>query len=408
MRVLVVNRYWKRSGGVEEVVRDIVALLEQRGHEVVPFAMSDPENWDSEWSGYFPKQVEFPGAGGVTRARSLARAVLGRDARHRLGRLLDDVEIDVAHVFNVYHYLGTGVLTELRRRRVSVVLSLHDYKVGCPNVTLFSDHTGRPCTVCLEQPGGYAWAPPVMRCRSNSVSAGLVLAAEAVTAHARGAYQRGPAAVTVVNSLQQVAAERAGVERTRIHRIPNFVEIADPLPAQRDGHVLYVGRLVREKGVDVLLDACGRADLPLRVVGDGPLRQELETAAIALGIGCTFVGSISRADALQEMRRASVVAVPSLWPEVFSLVAVEAWSMGAPVVGSAIGGLGELLSDDRGIRCAPGDAHALAEALRGVIEDPGGAARLVARGRAYARAELSRERWIERLQAAYAAAGARL
>jgi glycosyltransferase involved in cell wall biosynthesis len=408
MRVLVVNRYWKRYGGVEEVVHDTAAVLESRGHEVIPFAMAAPDNWPSEWSRFFPSNVEFHESGAAGRRRGALRAIIGRDARRDLSALLDAVRIDVAHVFSVYHYLGTGVLAELGRRHIPVILSLHDYKVGCPNVALYSDRTRRPCTVCLDRPLGFVWAPPLVRCRLDSVGAGFVLAAEAVTAHARGAYRRVPAVVTVLNTLQRRAAERAGIDPERIHHVPNFFNLGDPAPSPRDRAVLYVGRLTAEKGVDVLIDACARSGLPVRIVGDGPARRELEALAQDRGADAVFTGALARADALDAMRRAGVVAVPSRWPDVAPLVVGEAWSTGTPVVGSDLGGLGELLADDRGVRCLAGDPDALGVALRRVLDNPGWGDQLVERARDYARAELSRDRWLERMGRVYGAVGATL
>jgi glycosyltransferase involved in cell wall biosynthesis len=407
MRVLVVNRYWRSFGGVEEVVRDTVATLEERGHEVVPFAMEAPENWETPWSRFFASNVEFhQGASG--RLRGARRAIGGGDARRAVASLLDDVDVDVAHVFSVYHYLGTGVLAELHRRAVPVILSLHDYKVGCPNVVLYSDRTREPCTVCLDRPLGFVWAPPALRCRRASVGAGLVLSAEAVTARLRGVYSRAPGAVTVLNALQRRAAERAGVAPARIHHVPNPVELDELVDRPRSRHVLYVGRLTAEKGVDVLLDACADAGLTVRIVGDGPERSALAAHADRVGAAATFTGPLARPDTVREMQTAAVLAVPSRWPDVAPLVVTEAWSAGTPVVGTELGGLGDFLDEGRGLRCPPGDPAALADALRRVLDAPELGADLVGRGREYARAELSRGRWLERMGAVYAAVGATL
>ena len=406
MRVLLVNRYWKRYGGVEEVVRDTAALLEERGHEVVPFAMADPSNWPTPWSASFPSNVEFH-AGAGARARGTLRAVLGSDARRALRRVLTTTSIDVAHVFSVYHYLGTGVLAELRRQGVPVILSLHDYKVACPNVVFYSDRTREQCTVCLDHRLGDLWAPPLTRCRRGSVGAGLVLSAEALTARARGAYRRGPRAVTVLNRLQQRAAEAAGIPAERIYHVPNVLELGPADGVGAPDHVAYVGRLTIDKGVDVLVEACARAGLELRVVGDGPARRELERLADRLGASTAFTGPVDRPAAVAEMRNA-VVAVPSRWPDTAPLVVGEAWSVGAPVVGSDVGGLGEFLADGRGVRCSPGDADDLARGLRTVLDDPAAARAMVRRARDYAAAELSRERWLERMGRVYAAAGVTL
>ncbi len=405
MRVLVVNRYWRSFGGVEEVVRDTVATLEARGHEVVPFAMAAPDNWTTPWSRYFASNVEFH-RGAADRLRGADRAVRGRDARRALGSLLDDVDVDVAHVFSVYHYLGTSVLTELHRRGVPVILSLHDYKIGCPNVVLYSDRTRHPCTVCLDHRLGFVWAPPALRCRRASIGAGVVLSAEAITARTRGVYSRVPSAVTVLNGLQRRAAEMAGVDPDRIHYVPNPVELDDLAAQPRQPHVLYVGRLTAEKGVDVLLDACAATGLRVRIVGDGPERASLRDHADRVGAAATFTGPLDHAEARHEMQTAEVIAVPSLWPDVAPLVVTEAWSAGTPVVGTALGGLGDFLEDRRGLRCPPGDPVALGAALRQVLDTPELGVELVERGRRYARDELSRDRWLGRMGAVYTAVGA--
>jgi glycosyltransferase involved in cell wall biosynthesis len=102
------------------------------------------------------------------------------------------------------------------------------------------------------------------------------------------------------------------------------------------------------------------------------------------------------------------VAVPSLWPDVAPLVVTEAWSVGTPVVGSELGGLGEFLEEGRGLCCPPGDPVALGDALRHLVDTPTLGVEMVARGRQYAQTELSRDRWLERMGAVYAAVGATL
>ena len=405
MRVLVINRCWKPAGGVETCVRDLQRVLEERGHEVVPFAIADPANWPTPYSRYFPPPVDFRGTSTRDRARAVARATLARDSRRALRALLDDVKVDVAHVFNSYHYLGALTLLELRRRRIPVVLSLHDYKVCCPNVSFFSERTRRLCTLCMDHRFAYVWAPTVTRCRESSVTSGLMLSAEAITTHLAGVYQRVPTVVTVLNSLQRRALEHAGIDDDQVIQVPNFVELDEPPTADRHRDVLFVGRLILLKGVDVLIRACAREHLPLRIVGDGPARAGLESLAHERGCDATFTGELSADGVKEEMRNAAVLAAPSLWPDVAPLVVMEAWAAGLPVVGSDVGGISDFLADGRGVLCLPDDEQSLATALRSVLDGPAGGMPLVARARAYAQTELSRDRWIQRMRVVYDRAG---
>ena len=408
MRVLVVNRFWKQAGGVEACARDLQSLLEERGHEVVPFAMADQANWPTPYAEHFASHVDFYACDLATRARAVWRATASTDSIAALRGLLDEVPIDAAHVFNTYHYLGPRVLLELRRRAIPIILSLHDYKVACPNAILYSERTRRVCTVCMDHHGAYLWAPPVMRCRGSSVTKGLVLSAEAVSTHLTGAYRRAPSVFTVLNSLQHRALMSSGVGPDRVHLVPNPVELGEMPTSGRGRHVLFVGRLTPLKGVDVLIRACALHQLPLRVVGDGPERSRLEEVARDVNGDVTFVGGIPAVDVHGEMRAAAVLGAPSLSPDVAPLVIPEAWSNGLPVVGSDIGGIPDFLAEGRGLICPPDDEHALGAALEAVVKDPDLGAALVTSARDYATAQLNRDRWTARMRDVYEHAGVSL
>lgn len=409
MKILLVNKYWRPFGGVETHVAAAQRVFEELGHEVVPLSMQDQANRESPYSSYFVSPVEMRGGSLATRARAAGRAIGGLATVRQLRRLLSEVRIDAAYVVHAYHHLGTTFLPVLRRRGIPTVLSLHDYKIGCPNYRLFSERTGKVCTVCVDHRGAWAWAPARERCWDSSLPAGLTLSAEAVVSRGWGTYRRAADAVVVLNQLQRRCAEAAGIAPARIHRIPNFVDMHRRPERERGDHVLYVGRLTPEKGVDVLIRACAAAGIPLRVVGDGRARSDLESLARALGADIAFTGFGDEAAVEAEMARAAVLAVPSVWHEVWPFVVLEAWRAGLPVLGSAVGGLPEQLADGRGFLCPPGDVAAWSAQLRRMVTTHRAQAAASARtARGYAERELSRERWIERMRGVYAGIGASL
>ncbi|MGY1696638.1 glycosyltransferase family 4 protein [Geodermatophilus sp. SYSU D00814] len=146
--------------------------------------------------------------------------------------------------------------------------------------------------------------------------------------------------------------------------------------------VLAVGRLHPQKGYDVLLDAAAtwaaRPDPPLvAVAGDGPLHAELTGRIRAGRLPVTLLGR--RDDVADLLAAADLVVLPSRW-EARSLTAQEALRAGVPLVATRTGGLPDLLGD--GARLVPpGDAAALADAVTGLLADPGAAAALAAAGR---------------------------
>ncbi len=135
--------------------------------------------------------------------------------------------------------------------------------------------------------------------------------------------------------------------------------------AGRGGYALVASRLAPEKGVDVAIEACRIAGLPLRVAGDGPERGRLE--ALAAGSAVEFLGAIGSAELARERAGAAVALVPSRSAETFGLAAAEALAAGVPVVASRVGALPELVEPDGLV--AAGDADALAAAALRVAGD---------------------------------------
>jgi glycosyltransferase involved in cell wall biosynthesis len=406
MRILLVNKFWRPVGGVEEHAFLVKRTLECLGHTVVPFSMQDSENLETPYDKYFVPPVEFRGGSTATRLHAVGRASLGLATVRRIRQVVREEQIDVAHVLHAYHHLGMTFLLELRRLKVPTVLSLHDYKISCPNYRFFTDRDGTICTRCIDHKSGFLWAPAVTRCWDGSATAGVMLTVEAASNKLLRTYTRGPGAVIVLNALQRRAVISAGVDEQRVHVIPHFVEVRTPVRQERLRQVLFVGRLVPEKGVDVLVRACAQAGVRLLVVGDGRDREALQQLASNEGCDASFVGEQDRQAVQRAMRESAVLAVPSLWHEVSPLVILEAIELGLPVVGSDVGGIPDLIGAGRGVIAPPGEQEAWASAIRAVIDDLPYAERLAAEAWAYADRNWTRDRWLDSLSHAYSSAGA--
>jgi glycosyltransferase involved in cell wall biosynthesis len=162
--------------------------------------------------------------------------------------------------------------------------------------------------------------------------------------------------------------------------LPYATDIDTFRPSSRpsyDGRTfLYCGRLIEDKGVQVLLNAInlGRSrghDLRLRVRGEGPYGETLRTLAADLKLSevVSFGPFIHGEELVGEMRTACAVVVPSIWDEVVGIVALEAMACGTPVIATNVGGLGEIAVKGGLVvdRC---DEESLANALVAVYESP--------------------------------------
>ncbi|MGH7334338.1 MAG: glycosyltransferase [Candidatus Rokuibacteriota bacterium] len=148
----------------------------------------------------------------------------------------------------------------------------------------------------------------------------------------------------------------------------------------------YVGRLVPEKGVDLLIDAAEPLDVQLLIVGDGPERSSLERCVAAWPPGkAVFTGAIAHHAVPDYLAALDALVLPSrstiAWAEQFGHVLIEAMAAGVPVVGSASAAIPEVVAD-AGLLFPEGDVEALRARLRMVLTDDGLRGSLIERGRA--------------------------
>ncbi|HEV7591188.1 MAG TPA: glycosyltransferase [Longimicrobium sp.] len=230
---------------------------------------------------------------------------------------------------------------------------------------------------------------------------------------------RGSDAVTAISSYTagRLARQVPGVEAAIIPFGAAVDAPAEPPPYAWDGsrpfELLFVGRLVERKGVQLLLDAL--ASLPaarrpvLHVVGDGPDRARLEERArrLELGAGAVFHGFVAKDELQRRLSTCDAFVLPAVVDakgdtEGLGVVLIEAMSYARPVIASAAGGIVDIVEDGRnGFLVPPGDADALAEAIGRMMEDPARARALGLQGREDAAARFSWDAIADRLAEIY-------
>lgn len=178
-----------------------------------------------------------------------------------------------------------------------------------------------------------------------------------------------------VYCLTQFARQKfiqGGFPAEKIVVKPNFVHRDPGVGTGSGGYALFVGRLSVEKGLDTLLAAWEElgTQLPLKIVGDGPLADRVIKAAEKLE-SVEWLGRKSMAEVYNLMGEATVVIFPSKWYETFGRVAVEAFAKGTPVIAANIGAIAELVEDGRtGLHFQPGNAVDLATQVEWALAHP--------------------------------------
>jgi glycosyltransferase involved in cell wall biosynthesis len=354
MKVLFINKFFYLRGGSERVFFDEASLLEKHGHEVGFFAMRHFRNLSSPYTPYFMPEVEYAEKMSLTRKlRETGRILYSWEARKRLRRLLEDKKYDIAHLHNIHHQISPSILDELSRFGIPAVMTLHDYKMACSTYNLLRD--GCPCEHCAQ---GQYYHCFLYRCTKGSFSKSLINTLEMYLHHRiMRIYGKVDRFISPSKFLQEKLQEMGF--RGEIVHLPNFIVSENFEPALKwDGDSLvFFGRLSREKGIITLLDAVKDLKCTLKLIGEGPQREELEDKVSTEKISnVIFLGYKQSQELFDEIKKSMIVILPSEWYENNPISVLEAFALGKPVIGARIGGIPELIEDYKtGLTFEPGN-----------------------------------------------------
>ncbi|MCZ6766396.1 MAG: glycosyltransferase [bacterium] len=411
MRVLQVNKFFFDKGGTERYLFALSDALEARGHQVIHFSMHHPDNRPSPYADYFvtQKDYEHPDS-------SLARLAMGssfirsREAASNIRSLIEATRPDIVHLHNIYHQITPSILPVLKRAGIPVVMTLHDYKLICPNYSLFDGSA-----YCYRCRGGRFYRAPLTRCRDGSILLSALVSAEAYWQKLTGVYESVVYFFAPSRFIRNTFVAE-GYSRDRVIYLPAFVppmenssEGGAAVVSLPDSYILYFGRLSVEKGLGTLVRAIGQAtDLNLVIAGDGPLRQELERMAASDAPGrIHFTGHLDKGALAEVILSSRMVVLPTESPENAPFTVLESMALGVPIVTSDLGGLPELAERVDGGVFHAGDVDELVACLRRFWNDPELGARSGTLGRQVVASEFTSDRHLSRLEDFYERAIAR-
>ena len=282
--------------------------------------------------------------------------------------------------------------------------TVHDNGATCPSGSRYLKRTGTPCPRIASLPA-CLFGHYVDGCGSRRPGE---VKRNFERWHANQRVVSTLPTITVSHFLKgQMAAQGYPMDTVEVLRspAPDGSPAPPPFPADTAPRVLFVGRLVPEKGVDWLLRAARRLDedIHIDIAGAGDHRSALEQQVQRLGLQhrVTFHGWVA-ASALHSLYRAAwVVVVPSVWHEPAGLVPLEAAAWGRPVVASEVGGLPEYADLSFSRLVPPNDDTRLADALAQLCAHPQEAAALGRAGHAHVRAHHALNQSLDEHEAIY-------
>lgn len=372
MRVLHVNQRAGFFGGVERILHDTAASLAVDGwpqallHEDV-----DP---DARFTGPFEIAASDP-------------------------EIVDRFQPDIVLVHKTGQPEKTDSLTHTR----PTARMVHDHDLVCLRRHKYLPVSGRVC----DRAAGRSCYTNLCFVQRSAPGSVFPIAFRGLNAQRREmASNRAMRRYIVGSRWMREQLEKNGFPAGRIdvvHPIPRVLEGLQPFAPSGQQEILYVGQVIRGKGVDLLLRALARLDRPWRttIVGDGNHLQACRDLASELGIGdrVRFTGWVDH-EALGAFYSAACFAVvPSRWPEPFGMVGPEAMARGRPVVAFSAGGIPDWLADGvSGLLVPPGDVQGLAAAMGRLLADPGLAAHMGQAAARQVRNHLSHRGYLDSLK----------
>jgi glycosyltransferase involved in cell wall biosynthesis len=351
LKIISVHNHYLTAGGEDQVFESEARLLREHGHEVTQVE----------------EQNAYPD--GVIKKIGMAVDCVWSRRWHREFRaLLQKSQPDVVHIHNFFPRISPSIYYACRREGVPVVQTLHNYRLLCAGAELYRD--GKVCEECLDH-------SPLRGVRYGCYQGsklGTTVLTVMVDVHRRAhTWANLVDCYIALTEFSRTKLIAGGLPADRIRVKPNFVM---PDPGAKAGvgdYALFVGRLVKSKGVPAMLEAWKKLPgVPLHIVGDGPCREAIESELAAGTLpSVMYRGRLPRAETLAAMKNARFLVFPSEWYEGFPVTIAEAFACGVPVIGSRLGAMQEIIVDgETGLHFNPGDIQDLRSKAQWAWEHP--------------------------------------
>jgi glycosyltransferase involved in cell wall biosynthesis len=339
--LLSINNYFYRRGGAEVVFLEQNRLLSGIGWQVIPFAMKHSHNNKSQWSEYFVDEIEFGNKYSFSqKIRNAFKITYSYESKKKIGHLIEKTNPDIAHAHNIYHHISPSIFAELKLRGIPTVLTLHDLKIACPAYKMLT-HDG----ICERCKSGNLYNVVKHKCIKNSTLLSSVILIESSVQKLLGSYSKNVDKFIVPSRFYMNKFIEWGWPKEKFIYIPNFVDhkLLTPSESKPGKHFVYFGRLSTEKGIETLIRATAKANVSLKVVGTGPLENELQNLISELGADIELLGYQTGDKLFRIIQSGRAVILPSEWYENAPISIMESYALERPVIGADIGGIPEMV-----------------------------------------------------------------
>ncbi len=340
MKILLVHNYYSQPSGEDAAVGSELDLLGAHGHSVSIFSVSSGnirKIWAKIKIGWY--------------------APYSDSSRKNLMAALHDFKPDIVNVHNFFPILTPSVFDACKTAKIPVIQTLHNYRLICPNGLLMRE--GNICDKCIT---GSVYTSVLHGCYRNSRLATFAVARMIDAFWKKEACFNKVDRFIALTEFSKKIFIKAGFPEHKMAVKPNFVKKTKMFDNLERKGALFVGRLSQEKGIRTLVSAWSRLDIPISIIGDGPLLNYTMQFSSEL---IRVHGRKSNEYITDRIKKAAFLIIPSVCFEGFPLVIAEAFSCCLPVIASRLGAMNENVSENEtGLLFKPGDPDSLAGKVR--------------------------------------------
>lgn len=322
MRILTCHNFYQQTGGEDLSYRDEVNLLREFGHDVVEYTRHNSEISNrSRWQVF--------------------REALGnRKSFDDVSRMIRSFRPDIVHCTNTLPLISTSVYDAAQEQDVPVVQALRNFRMFCAESSCMRGK--QACHACLGKK--FAWRAIWHRCYRNSVGSSATIALLQSSARRQNFFEGKVSAFYTLSNFARQRLIQHGVPGDRLHVKPNFIFNPPPPGSGRGKYVIYAGRLAEVKGLRVLLSAWQGLNIPLKIVGTGPLEDFVRSQA-RQNANIEWLGERPLNEVYQLIGNARFLVFPSVGSETFGRTMMEAFALGTPIIAARKNAVTEIVDE---------------------------------------------------------------
>lgn len=331
MKILQINNNHFNLGGAEVVYLNTIQLLSENKHTVLSLSRENKNNIRTAAKEYF---IPFK--------NNFISKFYSQQTSRLIDKIIKSEKPDIAHIHNIIGGITFSVLSQLKKNNVPVVATIHDFRLMCPSYVFMNGKK----EICERCKGGHYFNCIKYKCVPGGFPKSLVVSVESYIRDFVFPFENLIDKFIFVSSFSMNKFLEVNPSLSnKAEHIYNFSNKESSTLKLKGNYFLFFGRLSHEKGIPTLLQAFDKvSNLKLKIVGDGPLKSIVEQNK---NENIEYLGYKSGSELNDLILNSSFIIVPSECYENNPLSIVEAYANSKPVIGSRLGGIKEIVLDEK-------------------------------------------------------------